>query len=521
MRKQTASTVKQLMFLMKKSTLLLLTFFLFVFNSQSQKKVASYPFEFSKALLARSDFDSYFLQDNSSQQFMLILKDNKKADYLLYNNNLKLASHYSPEDGLESTVFNFDYIEYLGGTANNGKFNFVYKVIDKKLIGSNTFYQIETIDVVNKKISNRQLFEIPKDEKFITSFGDYGQYLTITAKNNTQELNFYAMNIKGESSVKSIKINIPESSKKKNLSEYLEGIKLFKETDEPGIESATEKVKLFHGPNKIDIVVNEKDDPTQVISINTKDFTASQKSIDHSTLTKDEKGKSYINSFLFQNNIYALVLNKKNIRIAIYNAETAQLLKTHEINDATDLNTLAEVPLIEERRGKRTGEKEIDNIKKLIKLLDKGSEAIMLNKSSKGNLVITIGTYDLIPISSGGAPPTKVTSMSFTPLPGANNTKSGNVYTVTREIPGRPSFTSYSANFYMSTHFKLMIDPTTLNFVKGQAPSSTNDQIKDYMIDVSKKARAINQFSVNGKQYFGYYNQDEKEYIIEEIIIRK
>ena len=57
--------------------------------------------------------------------------------------------------------------------------------------------------------------------------------------------------------------------------------------------------------------------------------------------------------------------------------------------------------------------------------------------------------------------------------------------------------------------------------MKGAAPNSVVDQIKDYMSTISKKAEAKNQFSVNDKEYFGYYDKEMKTYFIEEIIIRK
>ena len=52
----------------------------------SQRRAASYPFEFSKGFLAKIHYNSYFLQDAVTKQFMLVLRDNEKADYILYNN---------------------------------------------------------------------------------------------------------------------------------------------------------------------------------------------------------------------------------------------------------------------------------------------------------------------------------------------------------------------------------------------------------------------------------------------------
>ena len=503
-----------------KNAFLLLAFIAgLFFTARAQKRVISYPFEFDKAFLNKKNYDSYFLQDAVTQQFMLVLKDNKKAEYALFDDKMKLVAKFSPSNGLQNTVFNFDNEEYLGGTAGNGKFHFVYKVTDKKLIGSNTYYQVETVDPVNKQVTNRQLFEIPRDEELIASFGNFGRYFSITASNRDDELKIYGLNAAGESFTRSVKIAIPSTSKKKKLTDYLEGMKLVTAGEEPGLESATEKVKIFHTPDRLTISVNESDDPTQLITINVKDFSSRQSAIDHTSLTKDEKGKSYVNSFLFDGNIYSLVLNKKNIRIAIYNT-AGELLKTHEINGDTDPGIFAEGPLVEQRAGKRAVAKDIGSVKKVIKALDRGSEAIMLSKDKKGRLVLTVGTYDLIKFQTGGNDAMSHSVLSSSPTPGTHNTRVGNMYMSTWRT-GRPSYISYSANFYQSTRFKLLLDPATLNLVSGMALASVTDQIKDYLAEISRKAEAMNLFNIGDNMYFGYYSRDEKLYVVDEIFIRK
>ena len=126
----------------------------------------------------------------------------------------------------------------------------------------------------------------------------------------------------------------------------------------------------------------------------------------------------------------------------------------------------------------------------------------------------------MIPISTGGSSPTFQTVNSTYAL-NSSSTRAGALYSTTYYTPGKPSYTTYNANFYKSTNFKLLLDPSTLNFVRGAAPNSVADQIKDYMSNVNKKAEAKNQFSVNDKEYFGYYDKEMKMYMIEEIIIRR
>ena len=66
----------------------------------SQKIVFKQPVEFAKGTFQRKDYDSYYLNDPASQNSLLILKDNKKVEYLLLDKNMKLVSKFSPSGGL-------------------------------------------------------------------------------------------------------------------------------------------------------------------------------------------------------------------------------------------------------------------------------------------------------------------------------------------------------------------------------------------------------------------------------------
>ncbi len=503
-----------------KKIILPLLMVIFFYEGFSQKRVISYPLDYSKNFLEKKEYDSYFLPDNSAGNFMLILKDNKKVEYLLFDDKFKVKSKIAPDDGFKSTIFNADDVDYLGGVAKNGVFRCVYKVTDKKFLGSNTYYKTEIIDFEKKTLRSEDLFEIPKNETLLISFGDFGQYFSITTNNSDNELKLYGLDADGKSYIKPVSITIPETSKRKKLSDYLEKIKLISSTEEPGLELAKDKVKLFHTPSAISIVVNENDDPTQIFTINKTDFSITHQAIDHSYFTKDEKGSSYINSFLYKDMLATLILNKKNIRIALYDKE-GNLKKIHEINDNTDMSAFAQSPVMTTRSGKKTQEQDITDLKKVIKSLDRGSEAIMINEDKKGRLIITIGTHDPVQQSGGGSSGEWRTAQTNIPISNSSTKVGPNSYETTVYRPGISSYSKYGANFYKSLQFKIMVDPATLNLVKGLAPPSVADQIKDYIAEVDAKAQAKNQFQLNGKEYYGYYLTEDKTYVVEEIFIRK
>jgi hypothetical protein len=78
-----------------------------------------------------------------------------------------------------------------------------------------------------------------------------------------------------------------------------------------------------------------------------------------------------------------------------------------------------------------------------------------------------------------------------------------------------------SARYYKTTYFKLLLDPKTLKPVHGRVPALVGDQVKDYIDDSDKRAKAAKQFAMADRQYYGFYDRDGLAYVIEEISIRK
>ena len=112
--------------------------------ASAQKQVFSYPFEFEKSFLQKSDYEAYFLQDGNADRFAFILKDNKKVEYVQVDKTFKVLS--TVKSDIDNTVFDITE-DYLGGTSENGVFNFVYKVSDKKAFSrEKIYYQVESVN---------------------------------------------------------------------------------------------------------------------------------------------------------------------------------------------------------------------------------------------------------------------------------------------------------------------------------------------------------------------------------------
>lgn len=480
----------------------------------SQKRVFSYPFEFEKSFLQRSDYDAYFLDNQKEGSFAIILKDNKKADYALLDRNFKLIKKVS--SGIAATVFDKDIHAYSGGTTSGNEYHFVYS--------GQKGYLMETVDFDKELVSNKKIFEFTNAEKALTSFSSGNVYYAITANDKKGELGLYAVDEKGVLTTKAVPVKLPEGVNKdrNKLSTYLSRLRVIKSEEEPDFSNTVVNAKLFAYPDRFDLVINDKDNPTHVLSIHLPDFTTSEKFISYEGIVPaGEKGNVYVSSYLKGQKLFSLILNKKNIRVAVHDLQTGELITKHEINEDNGAELFAQLPVTERRYGKREDLKDIEDVKKLIKLLTRGTEGLMVTENKTGQLVVTVGTYDLIPLPSGGGGATWVGGFqnSLTPSPngGANLTTTWNPHMYLR--PGAPSFATTSARYYTTTYFKLLLNPTTMKTAKGRLPMPVADQIKDYIETVDKKAKATNQFCIGKSQYYGYYDRDAKEYVIEQIRI--
>jgi hypothetical protein len=85
--------------------------------------------------------------------------------------------------------------------------------------------------------------------------------------------------------------------------------------------------------------------------------------------------------------------------------------------------------------------------------------------------------------------------------------------------PGIPSYTYTSARYYTTTYFRMLLDPVTLKVTRGQVRRPVAEQIKDYIDDTEMRGRASNQFAIGKNQYYGFYDKDLQQYVIEQIRI--
>jgi hypothetical protein len=478
----------------------------------AQKKVMTYPFEFEKSFLAKSDYDAYFLDSKTDETFALVLKDNKKADYVLIDKNFSTVSRITLS--LENSILDNSRYSYIGGTANGTKYQFLYHDANKDL------FELETVDFTTKKTSHREILALPKAEDFITVFSYNNNCYIITAEPKTSQLMIRVLNNTGNLKEHELSFTVPEVAKRMKLDDYLRNIRVFKEDEEPDFSAAVRSKKLFCSPDEMKIVINSLDHPTHIYTIQLSTMKSKEQFINYAeVVTEKERGQLYINGYIFDNVLYSLLLNKENIRLTMHDLKkNAKLVNNFEMSDDNDqYGILASTPVLESRMGKRVTLKDINRFRQLVRLLTNGREGVMVHALLNGKLVVRVGTYDLMVMSSGGGGGQWVGGYQNTPNPGGGYRTAYNPMMYYR--PGMPTSTTTDARFYTSIYFKYMLDPVTLKPAKGRVPDEIGKQIKDYLEDVDKKAKAKNQFAIGKNQYYGYYQPELKTYIIEQIKI--
>jgi hypothetical protein len=435
----------------------------------AQKRVISIPFEFEKSMLANRDYDAYFLDNKSDNIVSLVLKDNHKVKYLQLDKNFKVTADIQKE--LKSTVFDEDIIDYRGGTASNGLFHFIYEQREKKAFSKAvTVFLKETINFSTGAISHDKLFEIPKSEKVLTSFSDYNTFYTITADDKKKELVFYVVDQNGGFKEHRLPFTVPVGAGKNRntLSEYFTRLQVIKTSEEPDFSSAVSSAKLFSRAGTLTFVINETSHPVHLFHIGLPDFSSKENFIDMSGFKNDEKEKIYVNSFLSDESLFSIIITPKSIRIISQEAGNGKVTGKQEINEESSFGIYAKAPVNEVRRGKKVDEKDVDDMKKLLKSFNRGTEGIMVMQNDKKQLVIIAGTYDLIQMSSGGSSGGYTGGFqqgSVAVTPGISNhgaTRSAvSVYNPTMNYrPGTPSYTTTNALYYNTTYFKLLTDST-------------------------------------------------------------
>jgi|GEM_PF-1464187 len=497
------------------------------FNAAFAQKVAlEYPFKFSSNKFKTMDNAVNLLAEDGVYNLSMIIHDKKKADYIELDKNLKIVSSFS----LPAKQVSFSKYDIIGGEYNmqhvgsfalpsSGIFNFVYSLQFHGNPAKESF-MATTVDFNNKTVTDKEI--IARDGKEITlqSFSDDGHFYCVRANNKDEQLVFHLVDREGKLTKKSVPFKVPDGKKKdrNSIAEYLGNAALIKNNEEPDLEAGTADAKMYYNSNGIAFVVNDGASPTHLILFDKNTLALTETFINHSAeFPGTDKDKSEVNSYLFNDQIFSVIVNKSNLVVAMYGLDGA-LINKQEINEGNMNTVLASSVEYEERNGKKVKEEQIDDFSKLLKALQKQTTGITVGTTIDKNYVLTIGTYEpIVRVSSSGSVGT--TRFENHPGGGGSSLPAGNgTYANTYYTPGISSY-SKSSNEFKKMSFRMMTDGKSFINKKSKNSKTLRDQIQDFIEGKSNSMRK--QFAIGDKQYFGYYDFDTDAYYIELIPIKK
>ena len=485
----------------------------------AQKGKFEYPFKFSSKQFKTMANAVNLLADKGVDHLSLIIHDKKKADYIELDKNLKIVSSFSlPAKNVSFSKYDIiggEYdMQHVGNFASpaSGRFNFVYSL---QLHGNpaKESFIATAVDFNKKTATDKEIIERNGQEITLQSFSMEGHFYCVRANNKEEELVFYLFDREGKLKKKSIPFKVPVGKKKdrNSITEYLGKAALIKENEEPDIEEGTATAKVYFNSDEIVFVINEGASPTHLINFDKNTLALKETFIDHSSLFSNaDKDKSTVNSYLSEEKLFTVIVNKNDLVVAEYGLDGV-LVNKQAINEESMHTVLSSPIKYEEKKKGKVKEEEIENFSTLLKILHSQSTGITAGITQDKNYVITIGTYEPIMVSSTGSG--RITFDNYSKGGGyvGNNTYAN--YT-----PGISTY-SKSSNFFKKTTFRIMMEGNSFTNRKSKHSSTLRDQIQDFMEDKSKIMRK--QFAIGEKQYLGYYDFDTNAFFIENIPIKK
>ncbi len=256
---------------------------------------------------------------------------------------------------------------------------------------------------------------------------------------------------------------------------------------------------------------------------------------DYRTLPSiEQNGDPEFNSFLHQNTLFRLQLEKDKLNLTAYDFVTLQPVKTYNFTGDEEI-TIKSTPV--HQRGAKalfsSENKVIEKTSKVMKNLAGGVPAITVDAFSDNTIQLTIGSYQPPRSYNRSQDPSRLI-----------RTPDRYVYTPrgTMLIPGRWVPAYYVPNYYLdspyysryfydpygrganmpsgpgiSTYFRSVLDANTLAKVdSAQAPVILQDKVETFEEEMKTKPEYATIYRYGDKLHYGYYDRKTKTFRIVE-----
>lgn len=277
------------------------------------------------------------------------------------------------------------------------------------------------------------------------------------------------------------------------------------ECDNPNSLDITSEVnKLYCYDNKIVLSFDSENDKTKLITIDLNNYSYTTKNYNQATLENTNRLNTLSNSYIHNNKLYQLIVNKRELCFTIHCLKTDSLLKTYRVKSEDEIS-FKNSALLQEGGGSGLGakERELDKTKQVLRKLLAGSLGISVYETGNKTEVLLGGIKESP--STGNILAMGLIGAVAIPL------LSGGVYYAV------PNYTMNSYSSYTnsrSVYFKCLFDKKSLKHINGELSLNPFDKIKEFISTIQTPQSTQTIFRVNDYYVLGYYSPTEKKYYL-------
>lgn len=469
--------------------ILLASFFLAGLSSFSQEVVSS------TSLDLKNNRDIFQTINNDKKEVSLFVSDKVKVKALRLNEQMQITDSISTERPDKKT-----YTNMIGYNISNDNTRLFWSSNDYENIISQLY------DFKSRTITPKEFTLVLKEEKVLQKFSEADNFYILSVVKKSNNLKLHIFDKEGNYTSKIIPLegfhfftsNYTRSNLYGVLGENLLPFEVPFSLENITVENPTsltdgsKKRKCYFSNKQITITLDTNIDYTQVIIVDLKEFTASEKIVKKQFIGGD---RMYLNSnsFYFDNKLYQLKGSSDLLYFTIKDLNDT-LLKQYMVNSASPINFKNSE--IYQEGGDFGGKRILENSSQFIRKINNLHSGLACYHLGQ-NTLITFGGVSAVQQSGGQA------ALGSFGLIGA-------LVSVAVFNPTMESFNSYSNRKVVK--IEGLFDAEG-NHVEGQLQPLAFDKIRTFFDD-NKDVFSQTLFKMGNFYYLGYYDNKGSQYII-------
>ncbi|WP_269233927.1 hypothetical protein [Flavobacterium flavigenum] len=447
----------------------------------------------STILELKKNRDVFQTVNHEKNTVTLFISDKEKVKAINLNDKMQIVDSISAERPNTKTYTNM--IGY--NSSNNGT---------RLYWSSNNHENIleQLYDFNNRKTTHKEYKLILKNEKVLQKFSENENFYILTVLKNSNIFKLYVFNNEGNFTEKMIpaeRFHFLESDYKKsdlsgvfseNLPPFDPPFSLQNITAEnpTSLTDAAKKRKCYFNNKQIIITNDSNIDFTQVILIDLKDFTATEKMVKKPYLN-GERAFLNSNSFYFDNKLYQIKTSSDTFHFTIKDLDD-NIIKEYLANSTNPIEFKNSE--IYQEGGSFGGKRVLENSSQFIRKTNNLSSALSCYHIGQ-NTLITFGGVSALQQSTG-----QIFAGQFGLVGGVIGALAFN--------PAMESFNSYTNRKVVKIEGLFDTDG---NHIKGELQPLAFDKIRTFF-DKNNDVSSQTLFKMDA-YYLGYYDNKTKEYI--------